>query len=499
LDGVVVEAPTDLVTSEVSPSSIGDLQWTAISVDPALLAAGGIVPTPAGFAVVRSDGQLLLSDDAIEWRSVVSPFPGRLNEVRVSGQIPLGPQHPQAAEFLMDTTEGLWVSSDFVTWNLSGTSSRASAPHGLAEWITGPEFLETTFVSDVETPDGAQLVHADWSIDWDTLVLQVGDETLRQRLADGAVLGGNSWDAETGIVTPALYASYEDFDTAMTLGDHNQAYERPPSGVQIRLSISGTVDDWVILLEDVTHGETLGSITGSLPALGPEDPAGRLSRVTLDDTLELLARSGGRLGAAFLLSGDRLELVQPPPWVSLPGSAPKFVVTDDEVYAYYDSGAWRSADGRTWQALDGDEFPTIHQFFTGPGGVVVAAADPTAAELQGGSVLLRSEDGINWAPPSQPPVLPSDQIWFSHLAAAESGFLYLAYETEFAVWTSTDGDIWERVDAPIPVDLGPDPRFGPGLAMGVTSSGTVVVLAGERYDGRAAPTTAWIIERVASR
>ena len=267
------------------------------------------------------------------------------------------------------------------------------------------------------------------------------------------------------------------------------------------MSISGTVDDWMIELEDVAAGELLGSITGKLPALGPEDPAGRLSRVTLDDTLELLAGTGGSVGATFLWSGDRLELVEPPPWVSLPGSAPKFVVTDEEVYAYYDSGVWRSADGRTWQALDADQMPTSHQFFSGPGGVLVAAGEINNPGLRG-SVLLRSDDGIDWAPPSQPPVFTSDdQIWFTHLAAGESGFMFLVYEkTNFAAWTSTDGDIWERVDPPIPLDSAtPVPTPTP-LSPSPPRGGTTVVLVGQRFSGEpATATAAWIIETVAAQ
>jgi hypothetical protein len=491
LEGEQVEAPTALVAREVTPSSIGDLQWTSIAVDPALIAAAGIVPSPVGFAAIRSDGQLLLSDDALEWRSVASPFPGRLQEF-VLNPFP-GPPSPGQVDFSMRTTEGHWGSDDFVTWNRLDIAAVESLPPGLDELMSGPDFLEMGFSSVVETRDGSQLVHADWSIDWRAIALQVGGDSLQQRLDAGAVLAWNSWDPATRIVTPILFANEEDYREAVTALDHNQPYEQPSSGMRIRVSASGSIDDWVVELEDANRNEVIGTITGSLPPLANNEPLTRLAEVTLDDVVEHMALGGG-FGGYFVSSGDSWERVEPPPWVSLPGSFPDFVVTDDEIYAYYGrSGSWRSTDGRRWQPLDSALVPTDQSIFAGPGGVLVAAALDVTQPLPGGSMLLRSENGLDWAPPSRPPIFGSDGFWFRDLAATATGFVLVVYDhaaAELAVWTSSDGDTWERVDVPVPFDL----PFDVNVYVSVQSSGDAVILAGSRMDGIPAPTTAWIIE-----
>jgi hypothetical protein len=233
-----------------------------------------------------------------------------------------------------------------------------------------------------------------------------------------------------------------------------------------------------------------------------------LGDLTPDDLMATLAE-GERIGTHFVSSGDRWELVELPPWVSIPPTFPKFVTTDTEVYAYYDSGSSRSSDGRSWQPLDSTQTPTLHGFYPGPGGTLVAAAiEPlrladgegfqSLQDLQLPPVLLRSEDGIHWAPPSQPPTINVDELWFSHLAVTEAGFVLVlpATEQQLEVWTSTDGDIWEPVDVPIPIDLIQDDNS----QVTVQSSGDTVILAPGRYDDLPSPTTAeaLIIERVAT-
>ena len=80
--GSPIVSDTEVLETVVVPSTIGDLVWTVISVDPALLSTEGIVATPAGFASIGTDGQLLLSDDALEWSAFASPFPDELVELR---------------------------------------------------------------------------------------------------------------------------------------------------------------------------------------------------------------------------------------------------------------------------------------------------------------------------------------------------------------------------------------------------------------------------------
>ena len=76
-----------------------------------------------------------------------------------------------------------------------------------------------------------------------------------------------------------------------------------------------------------------------------------------------------------------------------------FVRTENEIYAYHPSGAWRSADARTWQGRNTTDLPTIHvgdppkAFFEGPGGALLAAANLTLLG-ESDSPILWSRDGI---------------------------------------------------------------------------------------------------------
>lgn len=490
LEGTPVGAETistEIQASEVVASSIGDIRWTAVSVDPRTLAP--ILSTAVGFATVTGDGQLLLSDDAVEWRSVVSPFPGSIDQLFQGNEALM--ILPGNRYFLNTTEEGgdvvQWISTDFVTWSREGLA--AAIPRGLDDWINGPEFLDIAFGGlydvNVETPEGANLTNMIARVDWEALALQAGGDDLRQRLAEGALFAGVSLDSNTGVVDMNLWASSEERGENQDLWPNGP--QPQPSGVQFRLSISGDLDGWVVEFEDVATSETLGSIRGSLPGLGPEDAP--RSDTTLDDVLTALTSHPG-ISAFFVSSADGLELVDHPPWVSLPGSWPSFVMSDEYLYAYYDSGSWRSPDGRSWEPLGTDQVPSVHRRVEGPGGVLIAEAFGDLEPGTAGPVILRSEDGIAWAPPGQPPIVVDDGVPVIHLGAADSGFFLISISDQGVVeqWTSVDGDTWERTEPVSELDLsGPDP-FGREQQ---SSNGDVVVITVDGSQGR---STAWIVE-----
>ena len=161
------------------------------------------------------------------------------------------------------------------------TPPPATAPPEIAEWITKTDLLEVEFFSDVETPDGAQLVHANWLLDWYSLMMRVGGDTLRRRLADGLVMGRNSWDAATGIVSPFLYETGRpDF------GENGQFVGG--AGPVVHL---GNARLEVTRPRGCSRSETIGTLTGSIPALGPRTRRKDFG-LTLDDIAELLATKG---------------------------------------------------------------------------------------------------------------------------------------------------------------------------------------------------------------
>ena len=234
---------TEIVGTETTPSSIGDLSWTIISGDVPSGDEGGILGTPRGFATVTTDGRLLMSDDAIEWRSVASPFPERVERIS---------EHE--GEYYLDTTDNgnqvQWVSNDFVTWSAGGAESSSAASLDVTEWIEGPEFLmmrpHQEYRGSSVTPEGTSLVYDQWNIDWRSLALAAGGADLMDRLDNGEVLGRNSWDPATRIVEITIFESVSARD-GFSRGRSSTGPEA--TGVQFRLSVSGTIDDWTVQFE----------------------------------------------------------------------------------------------------------------------------------------------------------------------------------------------------------------------------------------------------------
>lgn len=500
VDGVLSAA--DIVTRAATPSLIGDLQWTVLAVEAPL--SGGLVRFPAGFASVGDDGALLISDDALTWRAVASPFPGSLDRIRVNDGDGDGDGQFAMRTLAGDGSVSEWRSSDFVTWKRSQGVTSAEASD-LEAWIDGSVLLETGLQTESQTPEGNTLVHGDFVIDWNSLWQQVGGDDLEQRLADGAIIGANSWDPSTEIVELTLWSSQDDRNAAQAQWPNGPDSE--PSGIRIGVATTGTIDDWRIDLEDLAEGEVLGSVTGSLPGVRPEADLGEFEGlslaaateafhdVTLEDTVAQLATRRG-ITAFFLSSEDGLERVDHPPWrLGLSGGAPYFVLADDDLYAYFDSGQWRSPDGRTWQVLDGPPVPTSHRIVEGPAGVLLAWDYWGNAEVP----FLRSENGTDWVPPSRPPIVDpvNESGTVGQIVATGSGWLLLTPQPELALWTSADGDIWELVNTAdlLSPSRWEEPASMPDIFGLSLSAGGNVVLAKAHHTadlpGRAG---IWIIE-----
>jgi len=322
------------------------------------------------------------------------------------------------------------------------------------------------YASQAVTPQGSLLVFAEWRIDWPFLAAQVGGDSVQQRFAEGERLGPNSWNPTTGIVDFTVFESSRAADDFYSNQFGSPGPE--PLGIQLRLTVTGTVTDWVVEFEDVAGGETLGSITGSLPPQGIEEPAMAFPTYTLADIAEFVANKG-RFGAHFLLSEDGFERVESPPWMRLSGEEPTFFLQDGYLHAnwfFQDTGAWRTSDGRVWSDVN-NQGPTIPAMslggviHEGPGGVLILGADPSdpnfeADEQPPPPFLHRSINRIDWAPPTQPPTFGSDQLGAFAVTATDTGFLFVARvqearsgtdgPSELMIWTSTDGDTWEQND-----------------------------------------------------
>jgi len=123
--------------------------------------------------------------------------------------------------------------------------------------------------------------------------------------------------------------------------------------------------------------------------------------------------------------------------------------------------------------------------------------------------ILRSEDGINWLPPSVPPIPTGenlvDEFGNVHFNATgevfafSSGWVWLSGpQTEFALWTSLDGDVWEQADtSDIPVPFWAQLNlFGDRSDGGRQgSSGEVIFIRQNVEVGESQQTsTLWIIE-----
>jgi hypothetical protein len=165
--------------------------------------------------------------------------------------------------------------------------------------------------------------------------------------------------------------------------------------------------------------------------------------------------------------------------VSLSGEEPTFFIEDGQMHAnwfFQDSGAWQSPDGRTWSAVGAPGSFNVpgmsldDAIHVGPDGVRIVAADVHGPEFDvegqpAPSIIHRSVDGVEWAPPSQPPNFDPEIPGALFVSETDEGFVLVAQvqeprsgtdgPSELMIWTSVDGDIWEQADSVLP--------FGPPL------------------------------------
>jgi hypothetical protein len=220
----------------------------------------------------------------------------------------------------------------------------------------------------------------------------------------------------------------------------DQAKAGSVATVEVTASMSGTPDAWVIDVEDPETGDALGTIRGSIGGSN------------LGGTLRSLAY--GELEAWFYIQGDTIELVRPE-WADTWGDVPssiQFVPTADGPVAFVGAGpaargapeVWRTTDGRSWRKL-GDTEGLSGQSVQ----KIVSTRDGryTAVLYEHPNItFMTSDDGVRWRRASRPPDVAG--AFDSEVRFMGSGWLLLAGLDRqiFEVWTSPDGDIWERAD-----------------------------------------------------
>ena len=130
--------PLNVIDSEVTPSVIGDIRWTMVETNVSVVPSG-LAATAFGFGSISRDGGLLLvSDDAIEWRSVPSPVTGWLppqeGEGRAWGASGVVGDEESGYAILSQREGGViqdWHSTDFIEWNLVGLPDHSANPFSL--------------------------------------------------------------------------------------------------------------------------------------------------------------------------------------------------------------------------------------------------------------------------------------------------------------------------------------------------------------------------------
>lgn len=210
---------------------------------------------------------------------------------------------------------------------------------------------------------------------------------------------------------------------------HVLTFLREPEGEPIaafELSIAGTSDGWVVTVTDRATGGSLGSISGSLPA------------TPMESILEAVALNGLGTRGYFVTTGDRTERV-PLEWVNAaaPETRTNFIRIDGTILAYVptvsDTEIWRTSDAREWE-LVGSAPWGASQFIrmVERDGVVMVAE-----HQEGSDCIYRSEDGVNWARPSQPPLVTCSVDFGFFASISDAGWIWVD-ETgpRWSLWTS---------------------------------------------------------------
>ena len=279
------------------------------------------------------------------------------------------------------------------------------------------------------------LMEADWSIDWESVAWEWGDDEIRQRIA-ASYRGNNTlWSPP---------------DTLVFVDNADKGGEG--SFARFTLSFSGTSGDFEIQAHEASTGDYLATVTGSLPGLDK------------DQILErLVSPSFAPARAAWFFSSDDGELTPlDPPWQPFYGSQfadnNRFFETGPFTLALFKTNLWRTTDGYDWEDLGlppwdpnswfeidvvGDEFVVNagYSYWTTIDGVDWVELSESEYESKTGTVIVGDEN----APEPPDPSFPEDL----DRAAIEAHFDELAQN---AVVVSEDPLILQLLP-------GPEPRF----------------------------------------
>jgi hypothetical protein len=143
---------------------------------------------------------------------------------------------------------------------------------------------------------------------------------------------------------------------------------------------------------------------------------------------------------------------------------------------------WTSADGRTWNRIEGSfDTCTFVDVTTGGPGLVAASLGRGCYTTQAGNLapIWTSTDGITWTrAPSDPDF---DGAWLRAIATGGPGFVAVGSRRAGPqAWYSADGTTWELASVPSPpVDVGIDDDHADAWMQDVAISGDVLVAVGE--------------------
>jgi hypothetical protein len=430
--------PAEVVDNRVTSSSIGELDITLVrSAQGTDLAGISPVVVDSEEFVALSDGQLLMSSDAVTWQPVDSPFAGRL--------LWFGRTAPGQFELTLATPDGVvqrWRSGDLRRWNVHLDSAEVAL---FTDLVDGPGLVGAEVVASITLPDGSTLVNVDVALDLrGQIAARTADLDTRSEFA--AHGSERWWEPDPGGVSGRLCAAVI---TVRSWATCDEAKAESVAFVDVELSITGAHDAWVIDVVDSAGGTALGAVRGSV---GGDDLRSILETMTTGDLGWFVIDDG---------VGERVE----PDWAdrSDPHFLPGFTVTPDGLLAYESLGSlatdeidiWRTTDGRSWDHVSGDgrrqqTSDSTNYIHASPAGGLVA----TVFDVVGSVTILRSDDGVAWRPSTQPPVSIAtpdpdgtevDPI--VRVGATDRGFVYFFERgVQRALWTSPDGDTWEEVD-----------------------------------------------------
>lgn len=474
--------PLGIVFQATTPSSVGDIALTVLEGGPALVPSG-IVETDDGYAATTDGGKLMVSSDGASWNEIPLPETGEPRALdRRDGRYVL--------EVVADNgVSRFWETNDFQTWQPT-----LGAPPELLDAASGLGVITRVFPATRADSQGATLTF--WNVfvrvDWREIALLVVSEDQNgvQELFVTAEI-----DHATAEIELVGYVDQRDAfdgkDPDLSLG-------------RLEMVVAESGDRWTVDLSVAGTGERLGSIEGSLGGMSFQDAFDRLSFGLFEEYLTLETATG-------------LEFVAIP-WND-PDNGPEFVANEEGFVAARRIGGsespfrmevWASPDGREWQLLTvatSEEMGDINSFAERDGVMIVTFGHTDDVSRY---VIWRSEDGTTWAPPSSPPVPTWEDfddgfgnVLYNATGDAyglPSGWVWLSgNETDFALWTSPDGDVWEQVDlSGIPGPFWsqfdePDGVSGSGGSSQWISGNSIFIGEEQTTGNRQLPSKVWII------